>query len=899
MSADRRPPAPPRWADALLEWALLGGRTGLSIIADLHQEFADVTARGSRRFPRLWYGREALALAVRYGVRRLHPGAGRNHQDERGEEYVSTFWSDLRFGFRMLAKTPGLSLIAVLTIALGVGFTTHTYSTVYGSVIRGLPVPGHDRLVSLRQSVEIRGIEDSTIPLHDYLDLRREQAVFDDLAAGHVGTINLAGDEGPPERYQGAFLSANALSLVGVPPHLGRVFREGEDAPDAPPLLVLSYHVWQNRFAGDAAIVGKGVRVNGQAAEIIGVMPEGFRFPFREDLWATHRQDPATLARRDGSYMEVFGRLKPGVTMETAAADLDRIAALLERRHPEDNEGVAFNLGPYAERYMPAQITAVMFLMLAATFGVLLIACANVANLLLARAAIRSREVAIRTAMGASRSRVIRQLLAEALVLATVGGALGLALAWVGVDVFNARIQDIQRPYWLDIRVDTPALLFALGVTLLATVVAGTVPAIRASGVRIGEILKDEGRGSSSFRLGRFSTALVVGEIAVSCGLLVAAGFMIQSVVNLRTMDMGFDVEGVLTGRVGLFEADYPERADRDRFFQTFEERLEAESGVTSVALATSLPALGGSRWVIAVEGESYPSDRDYPVTNGAAVTAGFFETLEVPILQGRDFTPSEAWSMGDPVVVVNESFVREVLKGREPLGTRVRLGREGSQFPWMRIVGVVPDLHVGGGVGGIGDDQLDPEYLYIPPAVVDVRFMSAVLASQGPPTALARRLREVVTALDANLPVYNLGTLEDGIREATWAFGLFGSLFTLFGIAALFMAAVGLYGVMAFSVAQRRQEMGVRMALGAGPSDIVGMVMRRGGVQLAIGIALGVGLGYGMGLPLSAVTYEVNLADPVLYAAIVATLGLAGLTACLVPARAATRTDPVEAMRP
>ncbi|HZD04357.1 MAG TPA: FtsX-like permease family protein, partial [Longimicrobiales bacterium] len=574
----------------------------------------------------------------------------------------------------------------------------------------------------------------------------------------------------------------------------------------------------------------------------------------------TNRQDPASMGRRDGSWVEVFGRRKPGVTMESARADLDRVARTLEARFPEANAGVRFDVLPYAERYMPRQITATLLLMLGAAFGVLLIACANVANLLLARASLRTREVAIRRAMGADRGRVVRQLLVEALVLAAVGGALGVGLAWVGIDIFNAALQDIQRPYWVDIRLDAPALLFALGMTLLATVVAGTIPAIRASGVGVGEILKDEGRGSSSFRMGRFSTALVVGEIAVSCGLLVAAGFMIESVVNLRTADLGFHAERVLTGRVALFEADYPTRSDREQFFRTFEERLEAEPGVTSAALASDLPGLGASRWTVSVDGEAYPSDHDYPVSNGSAITSGFFRTLGVPILRGRDFTPSEAWSPADPVAIVNQSFVREVLHGREPLGTRVRIGGEGSELPWVRIVGVVPDLQVGGGVGGIGDDQVDPEQLYVPAAAADARFLSAVVSTAGPPAALAGRLRAIVADMDPDLPVYRLGPMDEAIEEATWAFGLFGSLFTIVGMAALFMAAVGLYGVMAFSVARRRQEMGVRMALGAGPRKILGLVLRRGGVQLAVGTMLGLALGYGIGRPLSVMTYGVDL---------------------------------------
>ena len=891
--------SPPSWADVWLTWLLPDGVKGVTIIADLHAEFDEVVRERRHRYPRIRYAMDAFRLGLRYQLLRLRRGSaqvdGRTHR----EGFMATFWADLRFGVRMLWKTPGLSLIAVVTIALGVGFTTHTYSSVYGSVIRGLPVPDSDQLVNIDESNEELGFTRMSLPLHDYIDVRDQQTVFTDVAAGYQGTVNLAGDEGPPERFQGAFLTANGLEVTRVPPLLGRTFQAGEDAFDAPPLIVLSYHVWQNRFAGDRDIVGRTVRANGLTTEIIGVMPEGFNFPFAETVWLTHRQDPASLERRDGIGLVTYARLRPGVTMEVAAAELETIALRLEATYPEASRGVRFGIRPYAEAYMPKEITAVLWVMLFATFGVLLIACANVANLLLARASLRSREVAVRTAMGASRGRVIRQLLVEAGVLALVGGALGLVLAWVGIDLFNAALVDIEKPYWIDIRVDGPALTFALGVTMLASVAAGTIPAIRASGLGLGEILKDEGRGSSSFRLGRFSTALVIGEIAVSCGLLIAAGLMIKSVANLRTLDLGFEPDAILTGRVGLFDADYPEQTDRQQFFQRLVERLEAEPGFESAALTTSLPALGASGWFVNVEGETYLEERDYPLVNGAVITDGFFEAIGVSMIQGREFSRFEAWDDSDPAAVVNESFVSEVLHGRDPLGTRFRLGRGVEDAEWIRIVGVVPDLHVGGGVGGIGDDLIDPEQIYLPAGITDVRFMSAVIRTQGPPSASTARLREIVVGLDANLPVYQLGSVAQGIRQSTWAFGLFGSLFTIFGIAALFMAAVGLYGVMAFSVNQRRQEMGVRMALGAGPREIRRMVLKRGVIQLAIGMVLGLGLGYALTRPMAVVTFQVDLTDPLVYVAILSTLAVAGVAACLVPARAATRANPVEAMRP
>ena len=870
------------------------GVKGLTILGDLHEEFREVArARGPRR-ARLGHLRATLGLALRYGV--LRKGRRRKSHG-RGGERVSSIFADLRFGFRMLARTPGLSAIAVLTIACGVGLTTHMYSSVHGSVIRGLPVPGAERLVHLEQWNPEQGVSRSAVPWLDYLDLAARESGLEEVAGFYQGTVNLAGEEAPPERFQGAFVTANALRVVGVEPLLGRVFLDGEDGPDAGPRVVLSFHVWQNRFAGDPQVVGRTIRANGEAAEVIGVMPDGFRVPFREDLWVPIAYDPATEVRRS-QFMDVFGRIPVGRDAATVQGALDAVASELAAIHPESNAGWRFRTLPYAERYMPREITAVLFLMLAATFGVLLIACANVANLLLARASLRTAEVAIRTAMGASRLRVVRQLLAEALTIALVGGALGVVVAWIGVDLFNAALAGIERPYWIDIRLDGMALLFALGVTLVASVAAGIYPALRASGLGIGDILRDETRGSSSLRIGRFSYTLVVGEVAVSCALLVTAGFMIKSVANLRTVDLGFEPEAVLTGRVGIFESEYPTVEDRAAFFRELEAGAEALPGAQVAALASVTPGLGASRWLVTVEGEEYADPRDHPEVNGNVVTRGYFDAIGTPLLIGRDFTAAEVWDATEPVAIVNESFVQTVLQGRGPIGTRVKIGRADSSNPFARIVGVVPDTHVGGGVGGIGDDRIDPEQLYVTPGPYDARFMAVVVRAEGEPGALAPSLRRLVSDIDADVPVYYVQPLSQAMEEATWAFELFGSLFVIFGAVALFLAAVGLYGVMAFSVGQRRQEMGVRMALGAGPRTIVRLVLRRGVAQLVVGMALGLGLGFAMSRPLQVVTYDVDTGDPVVYGSIVATLALAGLLASFVPARAATRSDPADAMR-
>ncbi|MDH3270055.1 MAG: ABC transporter permease [Gemmatimonadota bacterium] len=889
---------PPERADDLLRAWLPEGTVGLSILGDLYEEYDELVDRGAPA-PDAWFWKNALALSARYAL--LKTKAGISNTDSMGGavmELMSTLMTDVRFGLRMLAKTPLLSAVAVITIALGVALTTHTFSSVYGAILRGVPVPGHERLVYVGENRLEMGISDMEMSVHDFEDLRAQQTSFEDVGAFYQGTVNVAGEAGPPERFAGAYVSGNLLDLVGIQPIEGRLIRSEEEGPDADPVIVIGHHVWQNRFAGEPGVVGRMIRVNGVSTEIVGIMPEGFRFPFLEDVWLPHRVDANALERGQGSDFDVVGRLREGVSLSAAQAELSTVAARLEQTYPESNGGIGMIAYPYTDRFMPQEIQAVIWVMLAATFGVLLIACTNVANLLMARASIRSKEIAVRTALGAGRWRVIRQLLIESLVVATLGGAVGVFMAWLGVDAYRRVVADIYKPYWIDFRMDVPVIVFSLAVTALAAVAAGMLPALRASSLKIGEHLKDESRGASSLRLGRLSHALVVSEIAVSCALLIAAGFMIRSVVNLNNVDLGFETERVLTGRLGLFENDYPDPSAREQFFLQLEERLTAQPGIESAALTSSLPGLGGGWYYMSVEGVSYPTDADHPVILTSFVTSDFFRTLGVEPSQGRVFDPLEARGGGDPVAIVNESFAQTYLSGTPVLGERLQLGLPRSERPWHRVVGVVPDMHVGGNVGGIGDDLERPERAFFPFGAIDLSFASFAVKTRDDPESLAPSVRTLVAELDSNLPVYDLLSLERAIDDATWAFSLFGSLFTIFGAAALFLAAVGLYGVMAFGVSQRRRELAVRLALGAKPNALVRMVVGNGAGQLALGILIGVGLGAVMSRSMRVMLYGVETDDPVVYGSIVLTLAATGLLACVLPARSATRTDPVQAMR-
>jgi predicted permease len=810
---------------------------------------------------------------------------------------VNSFITDVRYGVRMLWKTPGLTIVAILTIALGVGLTTHTFSVVYGSILRGLDFDQGTPLISLSEDNPSQGSRGNGIPLLDLIDWREEQTSFRGLAAIIQGnTVNLADEGAPPERFVGARVSANLFEQVDAVPVLGRVFRPDEDTGQGERVVILSYDVWQNRYAGAPDIIGRGIRVNSERATVVGIMPEGFHFPFEEDVWLPLGMDPLE-AVRGGSRVGVVGRLLEGVSLEQADAQMQGIATRIAAEYPDTNEGIGVWAQTYEDLIMPPAIVAVLWVMLFAVFGVLLIACFNVANLLLARAVVRSREVAVRSALGADRSRLIRQLMMEAALLAVAGGLVGIAMAWVGVELFNAAILDIQKPYWIDIRLDGPAILFTVAITTFASIAAGTVPAVRASGSKVHEILQDESRGSSSFRIGRFSGMLVVGEIALSCALLVAAGMMIKSVINVNQIDLGFDGDQVFTARVGLFEGDYPDEQSRQRFFDRLLEEMRSEPEVVAAGLTVSLPALGSGRARIALEGVAYAEPRDQPVSNFTFISPGYFQALAVDVTEGRAFTEADREG-AVPTAIVNESFVAKHFGSDSPIEQRFRMGEDG---PWLTVVGVVPDIYVGGqSVGGVGGGAILADQFFTPLAQsTEVRFISLAVRTRGEPGAFASSARAAVQRIDPGLPLYWMRTMEQSVETATWVFTLFGSLFTTFGAAALFLAAVGLYGVMAFSVGRRQQEMGIRMAVGAGARNVFGLVLGKGMRQLGIGAAIGLAIGAAMAQPMAVVFFEVEPSDPFVSAAIVMTMGLSGLLACLVPAWRATRIELVDALRP
>jgi putative ABC transport system permease protein len=806
---------------------------------------------------------------------------------------MTGFLGEIRYAARMLLKHPAVSGLAVVALGLGIGLTAIMFSIVYGAMLRGLPFENGERILMISRVDPENDQGFMSVPPHDYVEWAGQQTSFDELAAYYEGTVNVRWAE-EPERFDGAFISANLFAALGVQPQIGRAFRHEEAVYGAPATVILSHRLWMDRFSGDPGVLGEVVSVNGETAEIIGVMPEDFRFPTTQEIWVPLRQDVVGLPRGQGVWLTVFGPLREGVSRDAAMVELSGIMSRLAAAYPDTNdERIAPTMRPFTEQAVGPEGRTMLFTMLATVSMVLLIACANVANLLLARAAGRTREVGIRTAIGASRARVIGQMVLEALAIAVVAALLGTAVAWVGVAAFERAIAPTDPPFFMVFEVDAPILLFIAAGAAFSAVVAGGIPALKASGMDVSSVLKDESRGSSSLKIGRLSKVLVVGEIAMSLGLLVAAGLMTKSIARLNTYDYGFETEALFTARLGLFESEFPDTAARRAFYRDLQTMLDAISDVRYAALSNALPGLSSGGTVVAIEGVEYASDRDHPFTWSAVAGPGYFETVGVELLRGRDFDAQDVTG-SLPVVIVNQSFVDRHFPGESGLGRRVREGTSASTEPWRTIVGVVPDLNM----QGMQNTGAQKAGFYLPIEQSDARFMSILARGPVQPMALTRSVRDAVASVHDGTPLYFVDTLKARIDQETWVFSIFGSLFLVFGAVALFLAAVGLYGVMAFTVARRTPEVGIRLALGASRGQVLGMVLRQGMAQVGLGLLFGAGLAFLVSRGIAAILFDVSPNDPAVFMGIALVLAVTGLFASLIPARRATKADPSHALR-
>jgi putative ABC transport system permease protein len=806
---------------------------------------------------------------------------------------VQQLFTDIRSGVRMLVKYRTLSLVAVLTLGLGIGLSTTVFCVVNGGLFKGLPFQDPDRVVSLVETTPSQNQPRQPIGAQDLAVFQQRLTAFETTGAFSVGALNLATDAGRPDRFSAGQLTVAAFETLGVQPILGRGFRAGDDKAGADPVMLISYELWHDKFGGSNEVLGKSVRASGVYRSIIGVMPENFGFPIRESLWIPLHIDPLSAERGKGPNYQVIGRLKRGASVSEAKSQARTIAAQLETDFPQTNKGVGADVMTYSETVLGPEIYALLYTMLGAGIGVLLIACVNVSNLLVARASLRQREVAVRMALGAGRSRVVRQHLTEVLVLAIVGGVIGILFSLAGMRWFTDAMSVSPPPFWITFELDYRVMLFVAGLIVVASLFAGGLPALHAARVSAGHVLKDDSRSSTSARLGKFSGALVVVELAVSCGLLIAAGLMIKSVVQLKNVKMPFAIDNILTARINLPRVEYPDAAACVRFYQELLPKLQSVPGVEAATLSDGLPAAGNGAIAVQIEGHAYSQNIDYPVVREGIVTPGYFETFQTKLLRGREFTPADDAGR-EPVALVNETFARVHFPNVDPMGRHMKRGRADSKEPWLTIVGVVPDMLM----QGIGNNNQSPAGYYIPIAQSDVtNFVSIAVRTQGQPTAVISNVRAAVVSLDPDLAIYDARTMTEVIQRQTWFYTVFGTFFMAFGCCALFLASAGLYGVMSFAVTQRTREMGVRSALGAQGRQLVLLVMKRSVIQLVIGLGLGLGLGLAASGFLQPVLYHVDPRDSMVLATVIVALAVASLVASLLPARRVTKIDPVVAL--
>lgn len=819
----------------------------------------------------------------------------------RERQMLANLLKDIQLAFRGVSRRPGPALVAIVALGLGIGLTAGMFSIVNGVILKGLPVEQPHELVAINRISPAQGPSRLLTRIHDFVDLQERQTTFEGVAAYEFSAFNLSSGDEPAELVTGANITANTFDVLKTPPIMGRGFAPEDEVIGAPSVVLIGYQFWQDRFNGAPNVVGRMVRLDGQPTEVIGIMPEGFTFPFNQKLWRPLPAHDLSTERGSGPSLLAFGRLSDGTSMEQGQADLTRIMTQLAAEYPDTNAGMTVKIGPYVNEAIGYQTPGLLYTMLAAVSLVLLIACANVANLLLARATLRGKEVAVKTALGASRGRVVTQLLADSAVIAVLGALLGLGIAQLAIEMFNRALLSFPGgvPFWFSIGLDGTVLLFVVLLTVGASLLSGVIPALRASRANVNEILKDDSRGASSLKVGRLSRGLVVVEVAFSFALLVATGFMVKSVTNLANVDYPFATENIFVAALSLPPADYPTNTDRLQLYDRLRESLSGEPAVVSGSINTELPAAGFGNGRFELETETYLGDRDYPSARIGSIDPAYFETVSAQMMDGRAFAPSDN-DTSIPVAIVNEKFTQTYFEGESALGRRLKLRRVSQpgaenqgREDWYTIVGVAPDFYLEGDVF-----VLNPEAIYLPMAQRPASVANLMIHTRGDPLQFTSRAREIVAELDPNLAISQVNTLEATIENGAVFFTIFGAMFSIFGVAALFLASVGLYGVLSFSVNQRQRELGLRVALGASPRKVVRLVLRQAGYQLALGMLIGAGLSVVLVRGISFVLFDVNAAEWGVFFGVAALLAVTTLVACFVPARRATQIDPMVAMQ-
>ncbi len=810
---------------------------------------------------------------------------------------MRTFLQDLRYGVRMLAKNPSFTLIAIITLALGIGANTAIFSIVNAALLRPLPFQAPERLVMLRSLLQTEN-ENLPVPWPDFQDWRAQQSSFETLAGYYEHDYTLLG-AGDPVRLRGAMVTSDLFPLLGVAPQLGRVFTSTEEAPGVHS-VILSHSLWQRRFNADPAVIGRTVNIKERSFSIVGVMPKGFRFPLSvesPELWINAGIDgegyAPLIGQRGNHVLEVLGRLRPGVTLAQAQAEMGRIAQGLAKQYSETNTDWGVIAIPYFERII-GDTGRGLLLLLAAVSCVLLIACANISNLMLARAAARGREIAIRSALGASRHRMARQLLTESLLLALCGGSAGLLLGWWGIDALLAMAPN-NLPRVTETSLDGRVLGFALLVTLFTGILFGLAPAWRASKTNLVEVLKDGARGAGNTGSPRRGRSLIVAQVAVTFCLLSGAGLMLNSFRRLSNVSPGFDPRNALTFKVSPPDGD-PRQIDQ--FYERLLARMEALPGVTSASATFALPLSGVNPSVgFAKEGEPVDPARPFPYgIDLRIVRPNYFRTMGIGLLAGRDFDGRDKLD-APQVAIINEAFAALHFPGQNPLGRHIKPsyiveGHEGRGEEWREIVGMVRDTRH----ASLHETPV-PE-LFVPQAQTPWSPLFIVARASADPHNLVAAVRREVASLNKDLPIYAVKTLEEYMTSASAVTKFLTLMVSLFAGLALVLTAVGLYGLISYSVAQRTNEIGIRMAMGARAVDVLKLIIGQGMTLVVIGAVIGLAASFELTRLMKTLLFEVSATDPLTFSVIAVLLLLTALLACWMPARRATKVDPMVALR-
>jgi putative ABC transport system permease protein len=833
---------------------------------------------------------------------------------------AETFRRDLHIGLRVLIKEKSFCALAVIVLALGICGVTTMFAVVNGVMLRGFSFPNADRIVSANfidpSSTNFFGVN-GQISAMDYEELLPAQTSLEMVAAYLNGsTVNVT-DNGRPQRYTGAYTTENFLRILGVQPALGRDFTAADNKPGAEKVALIGYGIWQRDFAGSSDVVGKGVRINGKPSTIIGVMPKGFAFPTNEELWIPLYSEFPPRARNDQASINpsVLGLIKTGVSLDQANAEYTNLAKRFAAAYPDTNK--QFNTGlvePLIKTFTPRPLRGTLLTMLGFCVGVLLIACVNVMNMQFARATLRAKELAIRSSLGATRIRLMRQMLTESLLVAGIGATVGIGLAYFSISWLSATIRNLDTPppSWIVFDVDVVVLTVTVAATIAAAVVSGLLPAWMSSRADSNAVLRDGGRGSTSRSINVITRGLVVFQIVVTCVLLIGSLLQVRSILNQQTIDYGYDTAGIMSARMGLMDGDYPSQDARKLFYDRLMRELRADPAFDAVALTSRFRMVFSGNGPIEIDGKQYKEKRDRPIANFEQVTGTFFDVTSQRMLEGRTFNDDDA-DARLPVAVVNAAFARKHFGNASALGRRFRtINANGTQpGPWRTVVGVVSTVRM---LGPFNNPNVDDTGFYVPfysttngpalPGPFVSQFATVIVKphSGQRAEALTNVLRREVNKADPNLPLYFVGTPKSQIEVFVAQNRIIATMFSIFGAVAVVLASVGIYGVMSFSVNQRTQEFGVRMALGADNGRILGMVLKQGVAQIGLGLMLGLGFALAIaalaGNGIQSTLFGVSARDPLTYGAVAALVTIVSLTATLVPARRATRVDPMTALR-